>query len=90
MVISSEMRNKHFLPAIFFGVLILVGSSLPTEKIEKLQESSDVSNVVLSDYSLHFLAFGIFAVLLCYGFYKKRYHTFSFFWIGTSSVLEWL
>jgi VanZ family protein len=80
------MKNRPFLPAIVFGVLIFVSSSLPTRGWERVQALNKFFRILLSDYSLHFFAFGIFAVLLCYGFLKKDPSTLPCFKVGLISV----
>ena len=81
------MKNKYFFPAYIFGTLILIGSSLNPEKFEKVQKYSDFFEKVLSDYSLHFFAFGILTVLLFYGFYKIKKSPLPFLRIGLYSIV---
>lgn len=80
------MKNKHFIFAYFFGVLIVIGSFLPTEKLEKVQESNIFLGIIFSDYSFHFFTFGIFTAFLCYGFYRGRNRSFSSFRVGVISL----
>jgi len=80
------MKNKHFIFTYIFGALITIGSFLPVEKLEKVQESNIFLGIILSDYSLHFFGFVIFTALLCYGFYRGRNRSFSFFKIGVISL----
>lgn len=72
------MKAKYFLPSVFFGMLIIISSALPMQPIKKLQHSNFLLRIILSNYCLHFFAFGIFTVLLCYGFYKSRGRISSF------------
>ena len=75
------MKAKYFLPSVFFGMLIIIGSALPMQPIKKLQHSNLLLRIILSNYCLHFFAFGIFTLLLCYGFYKSR-DRLSLFLVG--------
>lgn len=81
------MRNKHFLPAYIFGALIIIAASLPTESLNKFQKSNILFEIILSDYVLHFFALGIFAALLCYGFYRRGSIKFSYLRSGLFSFL---
>lgn len=83
---NEVMKNKHFIFAYIFGAFIVIGSFLPTEKLEKVQESNVFLGIILSDYSFHFFTFVIFTALLCYGFYGGRNRSFSFFKIGVISL----
>ncbi len=65
-------KNKHFLPAYVFGVLLLIGASLPSGSLRKIQNIHRFFDIVFSEYSLHFFGFGIFAGLLAWGYYQKK------------------
>jgi hypothetical protein len=65
-------RNKHFLPAYIFAVLIFAGSSISTRGLRHFRRMHELLAILLSDYSLHFFGFGIFAILLAWGYYKKE------------------
>jgi glycopeptide antibiotics resistance protein len=65
-------KNRHFLPAYIFGVLILIGASMPTAGLRKIRRINDIFGIIFSDYSLHFFGFGVFAALLAWGYYKKK------------------
>lgn len=64
------MRRKHFVPAYSFAVFIFVASSIPTGKLQEFRGFNNVFDLILSEFSFHFLAFGVFTGLLCYGFLK--------------------
>jgi len=66
------MINKSFIPAYIFAVLIIIGSSISTEGLEKFENANIFSEIVFSHYTIHFFGFGILAVLLAWGFHKKR------------------
>jgi len=65
-------RNKHFLPAYIFAVLIFAGSSVSTRGLRHFRRMHELLEILLSEYSLHFFGFGIFAILLAWGYYKKE------------------
>ncbi|NQT80245.1 MAG: VanZ family protein [Candidatus Aminicenantes bacterium] len=80
------MKNKYFFPAYIYGILILISSSLNPERLEKIQESNNFFDIILSDYSLHFFAYGAFAAFLFYGFYKIKRFPIPFVRIGLYST----
>jgi hypothetical protein len=65
-------KNKHFLPAYVFACLIFIGSSISTRGLSKIQRIHELLGILFSEYSLHFFGFGIFAILLAWGYYKKK------------------
>ena len=64
-------RNKHFLPAYIFAALLFAGSSISTRGLRHFRRMHEVLAILLSEYSLHFFGFGLFAILLAWGYYKK-------------------
>lgn len=66
------MKIKYFLPTFLFGVIIIITSALPMEFVRKLQYSLIPLRITLSNYCLHFFAFGIFTAFLFYGFYRAK------------------
>lgn len=65
-------KNRHFLPAYMFGVMILIGASMPTSGLKKIRRINDLFGLIFSDSSLHFFGFGLFAALVAWGYYKKK------------------
>ena len=61
------IAKKSLFPAIAYAVLLFVGHTLPAQDIEKFRKANDFSSLAFSDTVLHFLGFGIFAALLCFG-----------------------
>ena len=51
-----------------YAVLLLIGASIPTSDLIRIQKFSKFLSVVLSDKAIHFLGFGLLAWLLCFGF----------------------
>ena len=81
----SKLRSlKPFIPAYSFAVLILIGSSIPTYKLHRLQRQSSILKILLSDFVIHFIAFAVLAVLLSIGYVKsKKYKTW---WLNAALV----
>ena len=65
-------KDKHFIPAYVFAVLILVGSSISTSGLYKIRSIHELFHLIFSDYSMHFFGFGVFAILLAWGYYKNK------------------
>ena len=69
----SKLRSlKPFIPAYSFAVLILIGSSIPTYKLHRLQRQNPILKILLSDFVIHFVAFTILTVLLSIGYVKFK------------------
>jgi VanZ family protein len=62
---------KPFIPAGIFATLILIGSSIPTTQLQRLQRKSPILKILLSDSVLHLVAFAILALLLSIGYLKS-------------------
>ena len=65
-------KDKHFIPAYVFAGLIVVGASISTRGLTKIRGIHEFLDLVFSEYSLHFFGFGIFAILLAWGYYKMK------------------
>jgi VanZ family protein len=61
---------KPFIPAYLFASLILIGSSIPTYKLHRLQRKHLILRILFSDIVMHFVAFVILTVLLSIGYVK--------------------
>lgn len=81
-----EMNKRYFLPAYIFAVLIFISSSVPTGAVQKARASHKLLDILLSDFSLHSFIFGVFAGLLCWGFYKARNSPVPYIIIGLFSI----
>lgn len=64
--------ERHFIPAYVFGGLIIFGSSISTTELSRIRHLHKFLDLLFSEYSLHFFGFGIFAVLLAWGYYKNK------------------
>jgi len=85
MLRKKVRLNKHYLPVFGLGILIFVGASVPSSPLEDLQKSHQVLEILLSEFSLHFFGFGLFAWLLCHGFDKEKKHPIPYHKIGIYS-----
>ncbi len=80
------MKVRSFFPAISFGILIFVVSSLPSAQLFQHKNLSIFYKLIFSDSFQHFFAFVIFTALLYYGFYKAKNTSFLFLKIGLCSI----
>jgi len=65
-------KHKYFIPSYLFAGLILVGASISTRELHRIRRIHEIFRLLFSEYSLHFFGFGIFAVLVAWGYYKTR------------------
>jgi VanZ family protein len=81
----SKLKSlKPFIPAYIFALLILIGSSIPTYELYRLQRKSALWRIFLSDVFMHFAAFAFLTVLLSIG-YAKAGGT-KYWWIKAAAV----
>ena len=59
---------KHLLPAIIWGVGVLIVLSIPSDSIPE----SKLLNIEHIDKGVHFVLFFVFSLLLCFGFFKQQ------------------
>lgn len=69
-------KSIHFIPSYIFGGLIIFGSTIPTRKLYRLRRINEFFGLIFSDYSLHFFGYGLFAILLAWGYYKNESSSF--------------
>ncbi|UCC40385.1 MAG: VanZ family protein [Candidatus Aminicenantes bacterium] len=81
------IKNKHFFPAYIFALLIFISSSLPTGQVQKARTYHWILDILLSDFFLHSCVFGLFAALLCWGFFKARDSSTPYIKIGLLSII---
>lgn len=67
------VRWRGFIPAYCFSLMIWVMASLPGDDLERAQRlpESPLLKIILSDPFMHFLVFGLLALLICRGFNSK-------------------
>jgi VanZ family protein len=70
------MKHKYFFPVYFYGLIILVLSVLPTQNMGKIKNMNRLFQFIFSDTFLHFCAFAILMLLLCYAFSKVKLSRF--------------
>ena len=85
----------NFLPAWGFSLLILIVASLPGDKLDEIQKfpKSLSLRFFLSDPFMHFMVFGLLALLICRGYYRKSKEVMPFlnviaFSIGYGAFIE--
>jgi glycopeptide antibiotics resistance protein len=71
------MKTRSFIPAYCFSLLLWVMASLPGEDVERVKRLSEsqLLMIILSDPFIHFLVFGLLALLICRGFYQESWRS---------------
>lgn len=67
---KRQFWKKPFFLVYVYAVLLLVGASIPTSDLIRIQRFNKFFSVVFSDKALHCLGFGLLGWLLCYGYHK--------------------
>jgi VanZ family protein len=62
--------KKPFFLVYVYAALLLIGASIPTSDLIRIQRLSKFFSAVLSDKTIHFIGFGLLAWLLCYGYHR--------------------
>ncbi len=67
------MKSKSFIPAYLFALFIWIMASLPGSNLDKIQKFPENPwfRFFLSDPFMHFLTFGLLALLICRGYAKE-------------------
>jgi len=67
------MKSKSFIPAYLFASFMWIMASLPGNDLNKIQKFPENPwlRFFLSDPFMHFLTFGLLALLICRGYDKK-------------------
>lgn len=77
---EKKNRKKHpFFPSVIWTGIMFVGYSIPVEGLGEYAGSHFFLSFILSEKSLHFIAFGIFAWFLSLGFLKSGWTELPFF-----------
>lgn len=82
---NTSVKNRRFLPSYIFGTAVILSASVPLESLDKIKGCNTLLDILLSDCVFHFFAFGIFALLLSYGFLKRKEPAFPVLKIGLLS-----
>ncbi|MEE9502760.1 MAG: VanZ family protein [Candidatus Aminicenantaceae bacterium] len=83
---AKQIKDSPFLPVYGYAILLLGLMSVPTPSLLRLQRKSDVFAIIFSDYTFHFLGFGLLAWLFCVGFNKTRKGRVPCILVGLVSV----
>jgi len=67
-VMIRTIWKKPFFLVYVYAVLLLIGASIPTSDLIRIQRFNRFFSYILSDKAIHFLGFGLLAWLLCYGY----------------------
>ena len=67
------IKQRSYLPASFFSLMLWIVASLPGKELEGIQKYPENTwlRAILSDPFMHFLVFGMLSLLLCRGFYRE-------------------
>ena len=65
-------RFSPLLYAWIYAVVVFIGHTVPEGQFSRLTRMNDVFRFLFSDKMLHFFVLGIFAWLLCFGFYRVQ------------------
>ena len=83
---AKQIKHSPFLPVYGYAILLLGLMFIPPFSLMKLQRKSDLFAIIFSDYTFHFLGFGLLAWLLCVGFCKVRNGRVPHILVGLGSV----
>ena len=68
------MAKRKISPYIYvyiYGLVVFLGHSIPVSRLLRITRRMNIFfRYLFSDASFHFFVFGLFAWLLCYGYYK--------------------
>lgn len=78
--LNGLIRRTNFIPAYLFSLSILILASLPGDDLAQIQRfvESPLLQIMLSDPFMHFLVFGLLALLICRGFYSVSNRSIPF------------
>ena len=70
---GNDFIKKSLIPAYIFSFVIFIVASLPGNELERIQRSPETKwfQIALSDPFMHFIVFGVLAMLICRGFYRE-------------------
>ncbi len=67
----QKRKRSPFLYVYIYGAVILLGHSIPAAHLVRhLSRINQLFEYIFSDKTFHFVLFGFFAWLLCYGYFK--------------------
>ncbi len=67
------MKSKSFIPAYLYSLFLWIVASLPGKDLQKIQKFPEDPwfRFFLSDPFMHFLTFGLLALIICRGYDKE-------------------
>lgn len=82
----AALRERSFFPAYLFSLVIWIVASLPGEELETIQHLPEnvLLRIILSDPFMHFLVFGLLALLVFRGFYQRAEKTIP--WVKVAII----
>lgn len=67
----AKRKRSPYIYVYIYGIIIFLGHSMPISRVLRFtRRLHPFFRYLLSDFSFHFFVFGLFAWLLCYGYYK--------------------
>jgi len=70
--LNDLISRRNFIPAYLFSLLLWILASLPGDELQRIQiyPENPLLRIILSDPFMHFVVFGLLALLICRGFYS--------------------
>jgi len=71
--LNHFMGRRSFVPAYSYSLLLWIVASLPGDELQRMQSypENPLLRVILSDPFMHFVSFGLLALLIFRGFYRE-------------------
>ena len=78
----------NFFPAWAFSLLILIMASLPGGELNEIQKfpKNSFLRIILSDPFMHFMVFGLLALLICRGYISRSEKRIPLINVGLLSI----
>ncbi len=78
----------NFLPAWGFSLLILIVASLPGDELNEIQKfpKNSFLRIILSDPFMHFMVFGLLALIICRGYFSRSDKRIPLINVGLLSI----
>lgn len=83
---AFKIKDSPFLPVYGYALVLLGFMSIHPGSLLKLQRKNDLLAIIFSDYTFHFLGFGLLAWLLCRGFRRAKKGQAPYLLVGMISV----
>ena len=67
----AKRKRSPYIYVYIYGLVVFLGHSIPVSRLLRITRRMNIFfRYLFSDFSFHFFVFGLFAWLLCYGYYK--------------------